>query len=239
MDGPQHVSTREGYDLWSEIYDDDDNALIAVEEPLVRGLLQDVRGSRIADVGCGTGRHAIPLSSAGARMDAYDFSEGMLSRARIKPGAELVNWIEHDITRQLPCADASYDRVLSALVIDHIENLAGFFAELHRICRPDGRIVASVVHPAMLLRGVTARFTNPHTQRETRPAAQRHQISDYVMAVLGSGLHIERLSEHAVDTALAERSERARKYLDWPILFLMELRPGRGVREVCAVGKFE
>lgn len=225
MDGPQHVSTREGYDLWSEIYDADDNALIAVEEPLVHALLRGVQGLRIADVGCGTGRHAIPLALSGARVDAYDFSGGMLARGKSKPGAERVNWIERDITLGLPCADSTYDRVLSALVSDHIADVAGFFAELRRICRPEGFILATTVHPAMLLRGVTARFTDPRTQRETRPAAERHQISDYVTAVLKAGLRIDRMSEHAVSAALAERSERARKYLDWPILLLMLLRP--------------
>jgi hypothetical protein len=36
---------------------------------------------------------------------------------------------------------------------------------------------------------------------------------------------VDHLSEHAVDEALAGRLARARRYLGWPLLFLMRLRP--------------
>ncbi|MBL8878597.1 MAG: methyltransferase domain-containing protein [Phycisphaerales bacterium] len=225
MSEPHYLPTREGYDVWSLYYDGDDNALIALEEPLVRQLLNDVRGLRVADVGCGTGRHAIPLAAQGAQVDAYDFSDGMLAKAKAKPGAERVNWIHYDVTSRLPATDACYDRVLSALVIDHVPRLGAYFSELRRVCRPNGLMVVTVVHPAMLLRGVTARFTDPRTQLEVRPQAERHLMSDYVMAILGAGLRIEQMSERAVDAALAARSERAAKYLDWPVLLLFVLRP--------------
>jgi hypothetical protein len=39
-------------------------------------------------------------------------------------------------------------------------------------------------------------------------------------------LILDHLSEHAVDEALANRLERAQRYLGWPLLFLMRLVPG-------------
>lgn len=45
-------------------------------------------GQRVLDVGCGTGRHSIPLSRWGARMTGIDLSEGMLSKARDYAGSE-------------------------------------------------------------------------------------------------------------------------------------------------------
>jgi len=51
------VSTREGYDRWAEIYDDEDNPLCEIETPHVQALLGDVAGLRVCDLGCGTGRH--------------------------------------------------------------------------------------------------------------------------------------------------------------------------------------
>src|SRR5438270_4798034 len=48
------------YDLWSATYDDEgDNLLVLLDEELFAGLLAriDVRGKRVVDVGCGTGRH--------------------------------------------------------------------------------------------------------------------------------------------------------------------------------------
>jgi malonyl-CoA O-methyltransferase len=147
----------------------------------------------------------------------------MLDKARRKSGAEHVKWIERDVALPLPFDDASFDRVLTGLVLDHISNLPAFFAELGRVCQPHGMIVTSVMHPAMMLKGVQARFHDPATGLEVRPASCAHQVSDYVMAAVNCGLRIVELSEHAVDHALARRSPRAEKYLGWPLLLLMKL----------------
>ena len=76
----------------------------------------------------------------------------------------------------------------------------------------------------MMLLGLSARFVDPRTGRETRPQSHPNQISDFVMAAMRAGLTIDHLSEHAVDDALAARSPRAAKYLGWPMLLLMRLR---------------
>jgi 2-polyprenyl-3-methyl-5-hydroxy-6-metoxy-1,4-benzoquinol methylase len=217
----EELSTRDGYDRWAEIYDAEDNPLIALEERYIGPLLGGVRDLLVADIGCGTGRHAIPLAQAGARVTAVDFSAEMLQRARTKPGAERVVFIHHDLTERLPLAESSFDRVLCCLVVDHIADLARFFGELRRLCKPGGLVVVSVMHPAMMLRGIQARFTDPATGREVRPQSHPNQIADYVMAAVRAGLTLDHLSEHPVDEELAARSARAVKYLGWPLLLLM------------------
>jgi len=81
------------------------------------------------------------------------------------------------------------------------------------------------MHPAMMLKGVQARFTDPATGRKIGPASHPNQISDYVMANVRAGLEIEHISEHAVDAALVARSPRSEKYLGWPLLLMMKLVP--------------
>lgn len=227
-DSFEAVSTREGYNRWAEIYDNEDNPLIALEEPHVARLLGDVRGLTVADIGCGTGRHALTIAAAGASVTAVDFSEEMLDRARRKPGAEAIRFAAHDVHGRLPFGDRSFDRVLSALVGEHITDLSGWFAEMGRICKREGAIVVSLMHPAMTLRGIQARFVDPATGRETRPHSWPHQISDFVMGALSAGLRIEQIGEHRVDEALAAKSPRAQKYLGWPMLLTMRLRPESG-----------
>lgn len=225
MDDVRLLPTRDGYDLWAEVYDGDGNPLVLLEEPHVERLLGDVRGRSVLDVGCGTGRHAVRVAQAGGRVTAVDFSHGMLAKARAKPGASAVTFVEHDVSRRLPFEDGAFERVLSCLMLDHVFDLPAFFSELRRLVRPDGFVVASVMHPALLLRGVQARFNDPATGQKVQPESAPHLISDYVMAAVGSGLRLVELSEHAVDAQLVSLTARAERYLGWPMLLLMRLEP--------------
>ena len=219
------VSTQEGYDRWAEIYDDEANPLVMMEGPEVDRILGPVQGLRILDVGCGTGRHAVRLADVGANVTGVDFSAGMLEKARVKPGASAVRFILQDAAGALPFEARSFDRVISCLVVDHVRDLKAFFSELHRVCRNDGFVVVSVMHPAMMLKGVQARFQDPRTGQEVRPESVANQISDYVMGALRAGLRVRALSEHSAGADLIARAPRAEKYRDWPLLFLMELAP--------------
>lgn len=62
-------------------------------------------GSRVLDVGCGTGRHTVPLARYGITMTGLDLSEGMLAQAKAYAEKEQVRieWIQADATNfQLP-----------------------------------------------------------------------------------------------------------------------------------------
>ena len=219
------MPTRDGYDRWASCYDTDGNPLIALEEPQVARLLGEVKGLTVLDVGCGTGRHAIRLAAAGATVHALDFSAGMLEQARKKPGAAGICFKVHDLSEPLPFPAGVFDRVLCGLVVDHIADLAGLFREMLRVCRPTGCVVVTVMHPALMLRGVQARFNDPESGQVIRPASQAHELSDYILAAARAGCEFDHLSEHRADEALAQRLERARRYLDWPMLFVMRLSP--------------
>src|SRR5436190_10095404 len=109
------VPTDIGYNRWAEVYDAEDNPLVLLEESKITSLIGDVAGLAVADIGCGTGRHAVRLAAARARVTALDFSEGMLLRARAKPGAENVKFISHDLAQRFPLENGSFDRVLCCL----------------------------------------------------------------------------------------------------------------------------
>ena len=218
------LPTREGYDRWAATYDTMGNWLLELEEPEVDRALGDVEGLDVLDVGAGTGRHAIRIAAAGARVTAIDFSDEMLAKAREKPGADRVRWLVHDVARPLPFAANSFDRVLSALVLEHIpvDELASFFGELGRVARDDGVIVVTAMHPAMFVKGVSANFRDE--SGEVRPRSYVATLSDYVMGAIHAGLVILALGERSVDAELVVRNERSRKWLGWPALFVMTLK---------------
>jgi ubiquinone/menaquinone biosynthesis C-methylase UbiE len=221
---PQASSVRTGYDRWASIYDSERNPLIGLEEPVVRETLGDVAGLAVLDLGCGTGRHSVWLASAGATVTGVDFSEGMLEEARRKPGAEAVRFLAHDLHQPLPFAAGSFDRVVSGLVLEHLRDLDAFFAEARRVLRAGGRAVVSGMHPAMFLKGVQARFTDPASGEKVQPGSYAHSIGDLAMAAVRAGFALEGIEERAPDADFGSRYPRAEKYVDWPMLVVLTLR---------------
>jgi ubiquinone/menaquinone biosynthesis C-methylase UbiE len=216
------VPTRQGYDRWSEVYDSDGNPLVALEEPEVIRMMGEVRGLTIADVGTGTGRHALRLASAGARVVGVDFSLAMMERARAKPYADRIAFICADCLR-LPLPGSSFDRVISGLVAEHVPALEPYLAELGRVCRRGGFVIVTTLHPAMNLEGVRARFNDPVTGTKVYPAGREYRISDFVMAAKQAGLDFDELVERTMTAQIAATLPRAQRYLNWPMLLAMRL----------------
>jgi malonyl-CoA O-methyltransferase len=219
------VPVAEGYDRWSEVYDSGGNALLVIEQPVVDELLGELTGINVLDVGCGTGRHAVRLAEAGAQVTAVDFSEGMLAKARAKPGANAVRFLRHDFASPLPFEDASFERVLCALALEHVPDLRSVYGEMRRVCAPGGWAVVSCMHPAMMLRGVLAHFSDPQTGREVQPQSVPHEISDFVNAALDAGWRLEHMVERAVERSLLADAPQMERYIGWPLLLALRLRP--------------
>ncbi len=217
------VPTQRGYDLWSEHYDDYANPLIRLEEPRVRELLGDVNGRDVLDLACGTGRHARWLSEAGARVTAVDFSEGMLAQASAKPGAASIDYLRHDLHEALPFPEASFDRAVHALALDHLDDPVRLLGELRRVLRPGGHAVVSVMHPAMFLKGTQARFVDPASGELVTIENRRYAIAEYVMAAREARLDLDHVGEHECDAETARDIPRAETYLGWPMLLVLRL----------------
>ncbi|MBX7083604.1 MAG: class I SAM-dependent methyltransferase [Nannocystaceae bacterium] len=212
------LSVREGYDRWAPSYDAYDNPLVLLEEPVVVELAGDVRGRTVADVGCGTGRHAIRMHRAGARVTGVDGSPRMLTELRRK--APEIECAEQDLRGGIALPDAGFEIVLCCLVLEHVGELDRALAELARITAPGGMVIVSDLHPEQTRRGVHARFReSPEVKREI--VGFHHTISDYVMAAQRAGLRIDALHERVMDEASAGTSASAGKYVGEPLLFAM------------------
>jgi ubiquinone/menaquinone biosynthesis C-methylase UbiE len=221
------LPVQEGYDRWAPHYDDYDNAVIALEQPIVTALLGDVSNLRVVDVGCGTGRHALPMAAQGARVTGVDFSTGMLGRLRAKlectdaAAARRLELIEHDIATGLGLGDASFELALCCLVLEHLPNLDEMLAELARVVVPGGRVVIADFHPEMFRRGLHARFRPGPEAEKLQIHGIDHTISDYVMACVRAGLEIVEMAEYRMDQATAARSPSAGKYIGEPMLLTL------------------
>jgi ubiquinone/menaquinone biosynthesis C-methylase UbiE len=101
--------------------------------------LGDLRGRRVLDVGCGTGRLSLALAErAGARVWGVDASPEMLAQAKAKapPGAAF----KLARAESLPFKDGWFERAVLWLVI-HLVDREAALREARRVLAGDGRIV--------------------------------------------------------------------------------------------------
>ena len=86
------------------------------------------------DVGCGTGvlAEAIAAREAPRRLAGIDPSAGFLDDARRQPGLAGAELQQAD-ARALPFADATFDRVVSGLVLNFVPAPARAAAEMARV----------------------------------------------------------------------------------------------------------
>jgi len=110
-------------------------------------------GDRLLDLGCGGGRHAFEAARRGARVVALDRdggevkdTAGMLAAMRQAgeaPAGVLGTAVNGDALA-LPFADAVFDRVVAAEVLEHVPADGDALAELARVLRPGGTLAVTV-----------------------------------------------------------------------------------------------
>ena len=100
---------------------------------------------RILEIGCGTGNLAILTKRLhpGTEVVGIDPDPKALARAQRKAGREALSMLLHrGFAEELPYPDASFDRVLSALMFHHLgpEEKEKTLDEARRVLKPGGSL---------------------------------------------------------------------------------------------------
>jgi ubiquinone/menaquinone biosynthesis C-methylase UbiE len=136
-------------------------------------------GSRVADLGCGSGAFTELLARAGYRCTALDLSARLLEVGRRKHSA--LAFVAGDIER-LPFADASFDGVLLSGVVHHLPDPSRGAAEVFRVLRAGGHFVAfdpNRMNPFMwLYRDRASPFYSPVGVTENERPVLAREIAD-------------------------------------------------------------
>jgi ubiquinone/menaquinone biosynthesis C-methylase UbiE len=105
------------------------------------------RGGRVLEVGCGTGRLLAPMAEFTADAIGVDLSAGMLGHARAR-GLRVVQ----GSATALPFATGSFDLACSFKVLAHVPAIDVALAELARVVRPGGWVLAEFYNARSLRR---------------------------------------------------------------------------------------
>src|SRR6202012_5150663 len=138
MPAAQHDALLPAYDLLSRAL-----GLPKVHRSLI-AQAELVDGHRVLEIGSGTGSLTIRAkrSHPGIDLIGVDPDPLALSRAQRKLHGMTEIRFDHGYAQKLPYADAEFDRVLSSMMLHHLDSdaKAAAAAEVFRVLRPGGRL---------------------------------------------------------------------------------------------------
>ena len=134
------ASSSLAFDSWAEVYDDQPNALLALEQRFLSRMLPNLRGLDVLDAGCGTGRWLQHLASRlPASLLGVDTSPEMLRRAEAKLGTSSI--LRLGSCTALPVQDATIDFALASFVLSYLPDVEIFARELDRVTRSNAAAI--------------------------------------------------------------------------------------------------
>ena len=133
-----HDALLPGYDLLTRLF-----GFNRVHETLIaQAELAD--GHRVLEIGCGTGNLAIRAKNTHPAVSVVGSDPDPLALSRAQRKAAQLNGIrfERGYAQRLPYADGEFDRVLSSMMLHHLDDDAksAAAAEVFRVLRPGGRL---------------------------------------------------------------------------------------------------
>jgi ubiquinone/menaquinone biosynthesis C-methylase UbiE len=151
------VDNRSYYDQFAATYEKERHhgyhALIDKLETSI--VLPYVENARVLEAGCGTGMILKEVAPRARQAVGLDISPGMLRAARGR-GLDVVN---ASVTH-IPFPDGHFDLAYSFKVLAHVEKIGAAMAELGRVVRPGGHVIAEFYNP-WSLRYLVKRLKRP------------------------------------------------------------------------------
>ncbi len=184
------TAVHSAYDQLAEIYPPHaHNALMRVEEAAMLRHMPPLKGKRVLDLACGTGRYGrLAQEDGAAQVVGVDLSLSMLRSGVLSAAQARMDC--------LPFLAQTFEVVLCGLAIGHLPPSAMHTAyrEIARILVPGGIALISDFHPYLALRGGQRRFTLSDG-RQIAIAHFVYFLSDHFAAMRESSMILEQMDE--------------------------------------------
>ena len=227
-----------------------------IEWPCIRELLPDIRGREVLDVGCGTGIFTFLLEEYGpAALTGLDLSEEMLKIARSKAlarGSKAV-FVQGDAAGISEYVNNPVDFIFSSTTTHYLKDLPGFFSGITRTLKSGGSCILSVIHPVYSAQYPIAhgeafpadeewnvRYLDMRKRSYVQPWIEyndvyentlstsfHHTFGDYVNAMIGAGLKVDRICEPLPPEKWRETEPgRYESFLETPTYMILKASKG-------------
>ena len=109
--------------------------------------LKPIKGGKYLDIGCGTGNYTNELQKKGFQCIGIDPSKEMLEKAKLKNNK--IDW-RIGSAENIGLPQNFVDGIIGSLTIHHWSNLKIGFSELHKVLKPNGRMVIFTATPRQM-----------------------------------------------------------------------------------------
>lgn len=189
------MNIREAYNIWSDIYDTNENKTRDLEAFSLRDSLSGKKFENCLEIGCGTGKNTEWLITISNKVLAVDFSFEMLSKAKEKIASNNVEFVQADITNEwLFTKKLKFDLVTFSLVLEHIEDLEIIFNKLSKVVKNNGVVYIGELHPFKQYTGSKARFETKDGIKEL--TCFKHNFSDFYKAAQNHNFELLNVEEY-------------------------------------------
>ncbi|WP_088008997.1 class I SAM-dependent DNA methyltransferase [Indiicoccus explosivorum] len=212
----------------------------AMEEPVLRELIGQVRNKRVLDLGCGDARFGKSLLDEGcAHFDGIDGSANMVEAA-VRTLYGTRSSVQHLGLEEWRASDEPYDVILSRMVFHYLPDIRGLFQEVYTSLAAAGQFVFSVQHPVLTSSPESAKEAGGRTSwlvddyfrtgsREEpwigeRVTKYHRTVEDYFTAAAEAGFTVEALKECAPRPEHFATKEEFRRRQRIPLFLVLSCR---------------
>ncbi len=216
------ANTREAYARWAPLYPPvPHNPLMRAEQDAMLGLWPSIRGRRVLDLACGSGRYSrLLVAHHAAQVVALDDCTAMLAQVS---GAARVR----GTMMSLPFVSDAFDVVICGLAIGHAFNIAPWMSEVARVLKKTGLLLYSDFHPAAARAGLPRSFKD-RENREVVVPHSRHELAEQLQAAAAAKLTVDAVREVRAGIELSETFSRSadfyRRWHGLPLVLIVRAR---------------